>query len=139
MDGIYFSVIPTRQPFEHLASLPNTNLGKPASLTLTKRDLSNPISRRVLRFWPTDVMIDKPSNSSPLLIGSFTTEAMDEFAFGFSTVEQVFPADQILTAGGLTNLPANAKVINLGAKTTLITQDYPLRSADQRISHRRPL
>ena len=128
VDGIYFSVIPTRQPFENRASLPNTNLGKPASLTLTKRDLNDPNSRLVLRFWPTDVMIDEPPKSSSLLVGSFTTEAMDEFAFGLSTVEQVCSADQILTVRSLTNLPASAKIIDLGSKTTLITQDYPLLS-----------
>ena len=139
VDGIYFSVIPTRQPFENLASLPNTNLGKSASLTLTKQDLSDPNSRLVLRFWPTDVMIDKPSKSSSLLVGSFTTEAMDEFAFGLSTVEQVCSANQILTARSLTNLPASAKIIDLGSKTTLITQDYPLQSADQGTRKRMPL
>jgi membrane protein DedA with SNARE-associated domain/membrane-associated phospholipid phosphatase len=87
-DGIFNSIVPTRQPLAGFAPLPNTNSGHAAVLTLTKLAKPGADSRQVLRFWKSGWGIGSGPRAVPLMVGSVTTETRDTLGFGFATVEQ---------------------------------------------------
>lgn len=112
------TTLPSSRPLSDRATLARYNEGQAPVVVMTKAPANDSAQRSVLRLWSTisqiGNQIDAEPDTTPIMVGSISTETLEPLAFGFAEIESILRSE-----------PVNILLPSLGTGTALTRKMTP--------------